>query len=255
MLNRFTRIALTGVVVVLVVVTLAWGAVNAAPPRQGPSVTPTPGAATSDIGVSAMGQVFTDPDTAIAQLGVEINAPTLTTATSNANTQMTAVIAKLKALGIDPKDIQTTNYNVNPITSNPQGGESPTITGYHVSNIVQVKIRKLDSVGSILDGAMGAGANSLNSLVFTVDDPSSFETQARTKAVQAAMAKAKTLADAAGVKLGTITSITENVQGPIPIFRSAVGLAAPSAAVAPGPVETGQTSITVTVEMHYQIVQ
>ncbi len=253
MVSRFARIALSGAVV-LVTVALAWGVVNAAPPRQGPATTPTPGTPTSDIGVSAMGQVFAKPDTAIAQLGVDITASTLVTATTNADTQMNAVIAKLTALGVDDKDIQTTNYSVNPITSNPKEGETPAITGYHVSNIVQVKIRNLDNVGTILDGAMGAGANSLNSLEFTVDDPTALQTQARTQAVQAAMAKAKTLADAAGVKLGPITSITENVQTPI-VFAQRT-FAAPSAAgVAPGPVETGQTQITVTVEMHWQISQ
>ena len=169
---------------------------------------------------------------------------------------MTAVLAKIKSFGVDPKDIATISYNVDPITSNAKEGETPAITGYHVSNIVQIKIRNLDNVGKILDAAIAAGANSLNSLYFTVDDPSAYQKAARQQAVSDAMAKAKTLADAAGVKLGSIISISENVSTPITFFNRA---AAPSAVGlgggAPGPVETGQTEITVSVEMHFQIAQ
>jgi uncharacterized protein YggE len=257
MFNRYARLSLIVVLMVLVIVTAACGVANAAPSLQG-TATPTPGSnsPTTDIGVTGTGHVFAKPDTAIATVGVEITASTLAQATSDANTRMTAVLDKIKSLGVDSKDITTVSYNVNPITSNPKGGETPQITGYNVSNIVQVKIRKLDDVGKILDAAIAAGANSLNSLFFTVDDPSSFQKDARTQAVADAMAKAKTLADAAGVKLGGIISISENVSSPRPILERA---AAPAAfglgAGAPGPVETGQTEITVNVEMHFQIAQ
>jgi uncharacterized protein len=252
MSNRFARIALIIAAVVLVAGALAWGVAQAAPPRQG-AATPTPGAPQSDIGVS--GTVFGAPDTAIALVGVDLTGPTLTSATSDASTRMSAVLDKIKSLGVDAKDITTVSYSVTPITSNPKEGETPRITGYHVSNIVQVKIRNLDNLGTIIDAAIGAGANSLNNLYFTINDPTSLQQQARTQAVQNAMAKAKTLANAAGVKLGPITSITENVQGPRLIYSQA--LAAPSVAggVAPGPVETGQSEIDVTVEMHFQIAQ
>jgi uncharacterized protein YggE len=257
MFNRFARIGLIGSAIVLVIVTAACGVAKAAPPAQG-SVTPTPGsnAPTTDIGVTGTGSVFAKPDTAIATVGVEITGSTLAQATSDASTRMTAVLDKIKSLGVDSKDIATTSYTVNPITSNPKEGETPQITGYHVSNIVQVKIRKLDDVGRILDAAIAAGANSLNSLYFSVDDPSSFQKDARTQAVNDAMAKAKTLADAAGVKLGPIISISENVSGPRPIFdRVAAPAAIGLGAGAPGPVETGQTEIMVNVEMHFQIAQ
>jgi uncharacterized protein len=269
MSHRFARLSLIGALMVLVVVTAACGEANAAPSSQGfvtvtpaPSSqgsatpTPAPNTPTTDIGVSGTGHVFAAPDTAIASVGVEITGSTLAQATSDASTRMTAVLGKIKSLGVDSKDIETTSYNVNPITSNPKQGETPSITGYRVSNIVQVKIRNLDNVGKILDAAIGAGANSLNSLFFTVDDPTSFEKDARQQAVANAIAKANTLAAAAAVKLGPIISITENVSAPLPIFNRA---AAPAAiglgGGAPGPVESGQTEITVNVEMHFQIAQ
>ncbi len=269
MSNRIARVIL-GALVVAVVALAAWGVANAAPSKQTsatetpiastPSAAaasvPTSSAPTSDIGVSGTGKVYGDPDTAIASVGVDITGPTLAAATSDASTKMKAVLDKIKSLGVDAKDITTVNYNVNPITSNPKEGEVPRITGYHVSNVVQIKIRKLDNVGTILDAAMTAGANSLNGLYFTIDDPSTLMQQARTQAVKDAMAKAKTLADAAGVKLGSITSLTENVSPVRPVYAKADAVfAMPSAANGMGPVESGQTEISVTVELHYQIAQ
>lgn len=257
MSNRYTRPALIGTMLVLIILSAACGVAKAAPRAQG-TVSPTPGpnTPTTDIGVTGTGSVFVKPDTAIATVGVDITASTLAQATSDASSRMTAVLDKIKSLGVDSKDITTTSYTVNPITSNPKEGETPQITGYHVSNVVQVKIRKLDDVGKILDAAIGAGANSLNSLYFTVDDPSSSQKDARTQAVTDAMAKAKTLANAAGVSLGPITSISENVSVPRPLVdRYAAPAAIGLAAGAPGPVETGQMEITVTVEMHFQIAQ
>lgn len=256
MYARLLRMALFGLAALAIVVIAVWGGANAAPAVQGSTPVPFDKSNLTDIGVTGTGQVFTKPDTAVATVGVDITATTLAQASSDASARMTAVLNKIKSLGVDEKDIATVSYNVNPITSNPKEGETPRITGYHVSNIVQVKIRKLDDVGTILDAAINAGANSLNSLSFTVDDPSSFQSQARTKAVSDAMAKAKTLADAAHVQLGPIISISENVSQPRPLYdRLAAAPAAAGFGGAPGPVETGQMEISVSVELHYQIAQ
>lgn len=215
---------------------------------------PTPSAPRTDIGVSGTGRVFVAPDTAIASLGVDITAPTLAEATKQASDQMTAVINALKAQGVDAKDIQTSSYNVYPITNQPKEGESPKITGYHVSNIVTVTIRNIANVGKVLDAAIAAGANSVNNVMFTVSDPSKAQDEARTLAVKDAMAKAQTLATAAGVKVGKITVITELSGGVQPIFKTAEYAAVPAASGA-GPVETGQNEISVSVEMHFEITQ
>ncbi|MGE5138029.1 MAG: SIMPL domain-containing protein [Rudaea sp.] len=229
------------------------GGANAAPPQQ-TTATPTPATApTTDIGVTGEGKAFAKPDTAIASVGVDVTASTLASASQDASTRMTAVVDKIKSMGVDEKDIKTVSYNINPITSSPKENETPRITGYHVMNVVEIKIRKIDDVGKIMDAAIAAGANSINSLYFTIDDPSAFEKQARTQAVQDAMAKAQTLADAAKVKLGPIISINEGVSRPLPVYDRA--LAAPSAASGIGPVQTGQNEISVSVEMHFQIIQ
>jgi len=214
----------------------------------------TPTAPRTDIGVSGTGRVFVAPDTAIASIGVDITAPTLAEATKQASAQMTAVINAVKAQGIDDKDIQTSSYSVYPITNTSKEGETPKITGYHVTNIVTVKIRNIANVGQVLDAAIAAGANSVNSVMFTVDNPAKAEEEARTLAVQDAMAKAQTLATAAGVKVGKIIVISDVSGGFQPIVKSANYPVADAASGA-GPVETGQNEISVTVEMHFEIEQ
>lgn len=209
----------------------------------------------TNIGVSGTGRVTVQPDTAIASVGVDITAPTLSEATKQASEKMTAVINAIKAQGVDAKDIQTTSYNVYPITNQPKQGESSQITGYRVSNIVTVKIRDIDNVGKVLDAALEAGANSVNGVFFTVNDPSKAQDEARTLAVKDAMAKAETLATAAGVKVGNIISITETSGGVVPVYRSAFESAPAPAAGGAGPVETGSTEITANVEMHFEIAQ
>ncbi|MBI4672454.1 MAG: SIMPL domain-containing protein [Chloroflexi bacterium] len=216
------------------------------------NATPTP--PRTDIGVSGTGHVFVQPDTAIASVGVDITAPTLAEATQQASDKMTAVINAIKAQGVDAKDIQTSSYNVYPITNQPKEGETPKITGYHVTNIVTVKVRTIANVGKVLDAAITAGANSINSVYFTVNDPSKPQDEARALAVKEAMAKAQTLASAAGVKVGKIITISELSGGVQPLYKTADYAAAP-AAVGAGPVETGQNEITATVEMHFEIAQ
>src|SRR5581483_8024750 len=107
--------------------------------------TPQP---TPYIAVTGEGRVFVDPDLAVASIGVDITASSLTTATQLANTTMTAVIDAIKAQGVDAKDIQTSSYNIYPITNQSQEGATPEITGYHVSNIVTIKVRQLDKLGA-----------------------------------------------------------------------------------------------------------
>lgn len=245
-------LAMGTLMVIGVVMFLAQVGTSEVASAQSATPTPAPGSPRSDIGVSGMGRVFVQPDMAIASIGVDITAPTLAEATQQANDKMTAVINAIKAQGVDAKDIQTTSYNVYPITNQPKEGETAKITGYRVSNIVTVKIRNIANVGKVLDAAIAAGANSVNSVYFTVDDPSKAESEARTLAVKDAMAKAQTLASAAGVKVGKITTISELAGGVQPLDKTVEYAPAPAAGGA-GPVEIGQNEIVVTVEMHFEI--
>ncbi len=254
-MNRITKFTIPAMFAAgtIVAVAIIAAMAQASAPNTADAQT-TPNAPRTDIGVSGTGRVSVTPDTAVASIGVEITAPTLAEATKEASDRMTAVIAAIKAQGVDAKDIQTSSYNVFPITNQPKEGETPKITAYRVSNIVTVKVRKIADVGKVLDAAIVGGANSINSVFFTVNDPSKAMDEARTAAVKAAMAKAETLATAAGVKRGKIISISELSGGVIPLFKSGAFESAQGGDGA-GPVETGSTEITATVEMHFEIDQ
>ncbi len=256
-MNRLTKLGVPALLAAGILVAAAgfavMGQVGSPNVANAQTTTTTP---KTDIGVSGTGKVSVTPDTAIASIGVEITAPTLEEATAQASEAMTKVIEAIKAQGVDAKDIQTTSYNVYPLTNSPKEGETPTVTAYRVSNIVTVKVRNIDNVGKVLDAALAAGANSINSVYFIVDDPSAAQEEARTAAVKDAMAKAQTLAAAAGVEVGPIISISEITGVPIPFYRGAYdAMAVPAAAGGAGPVETGSTEVSVTVEMHFEIAQ
>ena len=127
---------------------------------------------------------------------------------------------------------------------NSDGSQAPKIQNYTASNMVTVTVRKLDTTGAVLDAAVKDGANTLNGLSFALADQRPAQDKARWAAVSDAKAKASLLAEAAGVKLGRIVSISEGgaPQGPVPMFR----MAADSAAV---PVSGGTLDISASVTM------
>ena len=219
------------------------------------SVSPQTSTSSADngIGVSGTGKVSAKPDIAMSSIGIEVTGSSLADATSQANTQMTAVIAKIKSMGVADKDIQTTNYNVQPITDQPKPGSSTgKITGYRINNQVNVTVRKLDDLGKILDAAVAAGANTIYGVSFSVDDPTPYQQQARAAAVKDAQEKASQLAKAGGLTLGKIVSINEGTITPPQVFRVAaapVGLGGGNSV----PVETGEMDISVSVDVRFAL--
>jgi len=205
----------------------------------------------SGITVSGTGVVRVKPNIATTNVGIETTAATLADATSQSNTKMTAIIDKIKSMGVADKDIQTSSFNISPIMNQPKQGESPKITGYRVNNQVNVTIRKIDDVGKILDAVVAAGANNIFGISFSVDDPTPYQQQARAAAVKDAMDKAGQLAKAAGITVGKVISINESGVTPRPIFRAAT--ASPAFADSTVPVETGEMQISITVDMRFGI--
>ena len=201
------------------------------------------------ISVRGVGRVAVKPDTAVVRIGAEMRAPALTDATADVARRATAILERVKALGVAERDITTVTYTIDPVTAPRRTDEDPTrIVAYRVVNVVQVKIRDLGATGRILDGAVAAGANTISGLQFTVDDPSKPEAEARALAVKAAATTAGQLAAAAGVSLGALDALTEDqVSRPVPrLATAAMGVAA-------GPVESGQIEIVVSVEARYRI--
>lgn len=202
--------------------------------------------------VNGQGLVTIAPDTASVIVGVNIIEKTLSEAQAKATTQMTAVIDALQGAGIAEKDIQTVNYSVNILQNYDQNGNPATIEGFQVSNQVNVTVRDLDKLGSILDTVVGQGANAIYGINFYVNDPSAASSQARKLAVEDARKKADELAAAAGMKVGRVISISESyASSPMPVAYNRAEAADSAAAV---PIQAGSTTISVDVQVTYELI-
>ena len=201
------------------------------------------------VAVTATGRVSVKPDLGIATLGAEARAATLAYATDEVARRMTAVLARVKALGVQDADITTVAYSITPIAAPRRTEEEPTrILAYHAMNLVRVKVRAIDSLGGVLDEAVGAGANAVRDVQFGLAGPAAAEARARADAVRQATARAEQLATAAGMRLAAWSgSARDTAAGRAParaVQRMAVG---------PGPVEAGQLEVTVTVDARWRL--
>jgi uncharacterized protein YggE len=204
------------------------------------------------ITVSGRGEVLARPDTAIVRLGAEARRQTLAEATADVTQRMTAVLERVRALGVRPEDVTTVHYAVEPLAiRGPEGtGDPARISGYRVSNVVQLRVRDLSAVSRVVDAAVAAGANVIQGVHFTLDDRRPAETTARERAVAAAHATALELARAAGVRLGPLVSLSE-AGGVRPGERTAM-MAGVQRSTA-GPIEAGELTVLVFVEARYGI--
>jgi uncharacterized protein YggE len=203
------------------------------------------------IVVSGTGRVAVQPDVAELRLGVAISRPTVEAARAAAADAMTAVIAAIESAGVARRDLRTALLSIQP-RYDYRDGKAPKLAGYDLANVVQVTVRSLDGLGAVIEGALAAGATSLDGLTFRVDDPSDAERSARTAAVAQARARAEVLAGAAGVAIAGVADIVEGGAPPTtwPVPRAARMAAAAEAST---PVEAGTTEIAVTVTVTFRI--
>ncbi|HEY0070156.1 MAG TPA: SIMPL domain-containing protein, partial [Chloroflexia bacterium] len=169
------------------------------------------------ISVRGSGAVSAKPDMANLQVGVSIQNPSLEAAQGEAARKMDALIGNLKAAGIDEKDINTTQYNVEPVMDY-RDGQAPTVTGFRVTNVVEVKIRELSKASKLIDDLVKSGANTIYGLNFGFSDPTAVMKQAREAAVKDAREKAEQLAGLNGVTLGSVLVVDDggaNVPPPV----------------------------------------
>jgi len=164
------------------------------------------------LSVTGDGTVYATPDIAKFQFGVQQTGKDAATVQDQIATKIDSVKAKLKDLDIDDKDIKTVEFGIYP-DYNSTGNQVRSYTGRHM---LEVTIRDLDKADEISGAVVTAGANQVQNIQFTVENPDQWYQQARTQAIQQAKDKAKQLADAAGIKLGKLLSINEYTSnGPI----------------------------------------
>lgn len=220
---------------------------------QNLSVSLTGSSQQTGIWVSGTGEVAATPDVAILTLGVEAQEKTVKEAQSEAASVMTAVVAALKTNGVADKDIQTQWYNISPVTKWVEETSEQITIGYKVTNMVTAKIRDISKAGTIIDAVAEAGGDltRINSISFTVDDPTAYYNQAREKAMQDAKDKAEQMATLAGVTLGKPTYISESGGYiPTPYYSKDYYAEGSSASTSISP---GELNITLTVQVGYAI--
>jgi hypothetical protein len=159
------------------------------------------------ISVVADGEASVAPDMALVSFAVSGDGKDLGPIRDDVNRRSSAVLAKLRELGIAEADINAPDLGIHPQYDYRKGQQ---LTGYRVVRQMAVKVRDLDALGGVLDGVVGAGANEVQGTRMTASDPSTAEHEALRAAIGAARAKAEALAEAAGVTLGAVERIEED---------------------------------------------
>jgi uncharacterized protein YggE len=224
------------------------------------------------------GKASAPPDIARTSIGVEVRAADVQQATTDATSRMNAVTAALKQLGIADKDLRTHNFSIGfeqepvpppqplpaepkPATRSAPGAEATAATTvaapttprgfYRVSNMLEVTIRDLSSIGRVLQAATAAGANNVWGITFEIENTDALKVKARQQAVERAKQSATELATLAGVKLGKVISVSEGESdsggrgGSTMMFRAAANEDVP--------IERGELTINYAVRVLYDL--
>jgi uncharacterized protein YggE len=205
------------------------------------------------IWVTGEGEVTAIPDIATLRLGIEAQDSTVVAARDSAATAMNNVINSLTSNGVAQKDIQTEYFNIQQVTRWNNDTQTQDVIGYQVSNIVNVKVRNLENTGMLIDAVVSAGGDltRVNSIDFSIEDPSSYYQEARKAAVTDARDTAEQLAEYAGVNLGNVIYISEGVSNQPIVQRSGAVPAAETSVTTP--ISTGQLTISTSVQICYSI--
>ncbi len=206
------------------------------------------------IAVTGEGKVDMAPDMAMLSLGVMTQADTAAAALKANSDGLSGALDRLKAAGIEDRDIQTSGLSLQPNIDYSSSGREPQVRGYTASNMLTVRLRDLSVLGQTLDAVVIEGANTLNGLSFGLQDPDEATDEARRRAVADAAHKAALYAEAASVTLGRIVTISEqgNYGGPQPMMMAEARFAKDAGSV---PVASGEISIGATISVVYEIAQ
>lgn len=222
------------------VIMALWGVVVPAFAEQG------------QIVVTGQGQVEAVPDMAVITLGVRHQRENARDAVQEVAVTSGAILSALTGMGVEARDMQTSDLSLNPVWDHRSSGNAPKVTGFEASNRVTVRVRDLETLGDILGRVTDEGANLFQGLRFSLQDPRPQLDEARHRAVQDGRARATLYAAAAGVTLGDLIEIREaGADGPRPMPMMREAMAADMAM----PVAEGELSLSASVTMIYQIAE
>jgi len=204
------------------------------------------------IEVVGRGEVRVTPDLALLDFAVETHAHTADQAARGNATLAQKVKQAIQSKLGDKGKMWTVGYNLFPDYSQRPGELAPKIIGYRATNSVHVETGAIDLAGTLIDAAIAAGANRVDSINFGLRDESKARNEAIVKASKDAQAQAQTLASALGVKLKAVfRATTEGGERPIPMMARGVSFAA--APNVPTPIQPSEVTVPATVSLAYEI--
>lgn len=210
----------------------------------------TPADTNRTISVTGAGQVSATPDTAVVRLGVQTDADTAADALEQNSLRMQDVISATLDAGVAEEDIRTSGLRLQPRYDRADEEAPDTIIGYRANNSVEITVTDLDGLGELLDTAVAAGSNTIDSIQFQVSNRNELMDAAREAAMNDAIAKAEQLTELAGASLGPVLTINETSR-PAPAFAQEAAFDGVGGAAVP--VQPGSQTIEVTVNVTWFI--
>ena len=204
------------------------------------------------LSISAEGSVNREPDIAFLNAGVQTQGETAQTTMSANAAAMNGVFDALEAANVDRKDMQTSNFSLQPQYdySNRQSGQPPRLTGYQASNQLTVRVRDLDTLGETMDALVGAGGNTFSGLRFALEDDRAAKNAARDIAMKEAIARAELYAAASGYEVARVVTISESGgYSPQPMAMMAQARSAESST----PIASGEVGYSVSVNVTFEL--
>lgn len=208
--------------------------------------------------VTGSGTVYAKADIASLTVGLKTEVKkTAAEATKNSTDKMNAIVAAVQSLGVEDKDIKTTDYQLSPVY-NWTERDGQKLIGYQVTQNVTLKIRDLEKIGDIIAKTTEQGANQVGNISFTIDDEYDLKNQARALAIEKAKEKAGIIAQESGLKLGKIVGVYENASSyvPVPMYANAkLEMASDQAAgaISSPSIQSGQNEVKVEVTLTYKV--
>ncbi|WP_296818821.1 SIMPL domain-containing protein [Brevundimonas sp.] len=203
--------------------------------------------------LSAQGEVRVAPDMATITTGVQTEARTAQEAMAQNRAQMNQVIAALRRAGIEERHIQTSSLNLSAVYDYPPN-QQPSLRGYQASNQVTVQVHDLADLGQAVDAVVAAGANQIHGISFGLADPSVAEDAARREAVRILQQRAQLYADATGMRLVVLRSLSEGggyvAPPPMPMYRAEMAMAQDGGST---PVQGGELVVRVDITGVYEV--
>lgn len=205
------------------------------------------------VELTIMENVEAKPDIATVSAGVTTQARTAVEAMRTNAQSMTAVVNRIKQLGVAERDIQTSGINLGAMYDYDQANQRQVFRGYQASNRVSVKLRDIQRTGEVLDALVAAGATDLGGPDWSIDDDTAARAQARRTAMEKARAQALDYARMAGYADARLLEINESVISSRPMPMIAVQMARAEAADASTPVQPGMVQAGVVITVKYEL--